>query len=108
MVVVMVVIVWLLIRCGPADETHRAARTTHAQSPRRQNTCHLADRPTALESAGREHGRDPDRVLPERGSWRVASICADGCGVGCTMRTGQGGLPRRLRLSSGTCAVAAG
>src|SRR6476646_5206589 len=46
MVVVMVVIVWLLIRCGPADETHRAARATHAQSPRRQDTCHPDDRPT--------------------------------------------------------------
>src|SRR6476619_6956675 len=57
MVVVMVVIVWLLIRCGPADETHRAARTTHAQSPRRQDTCHPADRPTGPESAGREHPR---------------------------------------------------
>src|SRR6476646_6403899 len=102
MVVVMVVIVWLLIRCGPADETHRAARATHAQSLRRQNTCHPDDRPTAPESAGREHRRDPDRVLPERGSWRVASICADGCGVGCTMRTGQDWLRHHLWLSSGT------
>src|SRR6185312_16446719 len=46
MVVVMVVILWLLIRCGPADETHRAARATHGQSPRRQDTCHPGDRPT--------------------------------------------------------------
>src|SRR6476659_5403479 len=49
MVVVMVVILWLLIRCNPADETHRAARATHAQSPRRQDTCHPDDRPTGPE-----------------------------------------------------------
>ena len=42
---------WLLMRCGPADETHRAARTAHGQSPRRQDTCRPGDRPTRAGSS---------------------------------------------------------
>jgi hypothetical protein len=33
------------MRCGPADVTHRAARASDGQSPRRQDTCHPDDRP---------------------------------------------------------------
>ena len=55
------------MRCGPADETHRAARAAHGQSPRRQVTCHPHDSPAGAgiswESAGREYRRDPDQVL---------------------------------------------
>jgi hypothetical protein len=47
--------VWLLTRCAPADETHRADRTTPGQSPRRQDTCHPHDRPTG---PGIPAGRD--------------------------------------------------
>jgi len=57
---------WLLMRCGPADETHRAVRTAHGQSPRRQDTCRPGDRPPELEAAGREYRRDPDQVLTAR------------------------------------------
>src|SRR6478736_4035733 len=88
-VVAMVVIVWLLIRCGSADETNRAARTTHGQSPRRQDTCHPHDSPTGA-------GISRPRVSPRSRPGAKTRSTPPGRNAGALVSRFLGPIPLRV------------